>query len=192
MAIGDRARPRIVVVMGVSGSGKSTLGGTLATALGWDFLEGDDLHPAANIAKMAAGQPLTDDDRRPWLAAISQWMSGEIIAGRSGIVTCSALKHSYRDMLRRSMIDHPGADLTFVYLSGSRDRLEHRLTTRTDHFMPPGLLDSQLGTLEAPTPEEGIITLEIGPPPPEIAAAALAAIDESAGRLRRPSSADPH
>ncbi|MET9487132.1 gluconokinase [Nocardia sp. NPDC006630] len=177
MAIGDRVRPRIVVVMGVSGSGKSTLGQTLATALGWDFLEGDDLHPAANIAKMAAGQPLTDDDRRPWLAAISQWMSGETAAGRSGIVTCSALKHSYRDMLRHSMIDHPEADLTFLYLSGSRDRLERRLTTRTDHFMPPGLLDSQLGTLEVPTPGEGIITIEIGPPPNEIAAAALAAID---------------
>ncbi|MCU1642198.1 MAG: gntK [Nocardia sp.] len=176
MAIGDRARPRIVVVIGVSGSGKSTLGGALAVALGWDFLEGDDLHPAANIAKMAAGQPLTDDDRRPWLEAISQWMSGQIASGRSGIVTCSALKRSYRDILRHSMIDHPEGVLTFMYLSGSRDRLEHRLATRTDHFMPPGLLDSQLDTLETPTADEEIITIEIGPPPSEIAATALAAI----------------
>lgn len=172
----ETAQPQIVVVMGVSGSGKSTVAGMLAATLGWELLEGDDLHPAANIAKMAEGHPLTDGDREPWLEAIARWMSDQITAGRSGIVTCSALKHSYRDILRRAMIGHPEAELTFVLLTGTREQLQRRLTARTDHFMPPGLLDSQLDTLEPPTPDEGIISIQIGPPPAEVAATALAAI----------------
>ncbi|MEC3953140.1 gluconokinase [Nocardia sp. CDC153] len=170
------ARPHIVVLMGVSGSGKSTVAGMLVSTLGWDLLEGDDLHPPANIAKMHAGHALTDEDRKPWLEAIARWMSQEVTAGRSAIVTCSALKRSYRDVLRGSMIGHPDAVLTFVHLTGSREDLQRRLTARMDHFMPPGLLDSQLQTLEAPSPDEHIVSIEIGPPPGEVAAATLAAI----------------
>ncbi|MGW4245124.1 gluconokinase [Nocardia sp. NPDC004722] len=169
-------KPHIVILMGVSGSGKSTVAGMLVSTLGWDLLEGDDLHPPANIAKMAAGHALTDADREPWLEAIADWMSREVTAGRSAVVTCSALKRSYRDILRRSMIGHPDAVLTFLHLTGSRDDLQRRLTARMDHFMPPGLLDSQLETLENPGPDEHIVGIEIGPPPGEVAAAALAAI----------------
>ncbi|MGV9837640.1 gluconokinase [Nocardia niigatensis] len=174
MAIPER--PQIVVLMGVSGSGKSTVAGMLVSSLGWDLLEGDDLHPPANIAKMAAGHALTDADRESWLAAIAAWMSEEYTAGRSAIVTCSALKRSYRDVLRRSLAGRPGAVLTFLHLTGSREELQRRLTARMDHFMPPDLLDSQLGTLEPPGPDEHIVSIEIGPPPHEVAAAALAAI----------------
>ncbi|MFB8007392.1 gluconokinase [Nocardia sp. NPDC056000] len=168
--------PRIVVVMGVSGSGKSTVAAKLADTLGWELLEGDDLHPAANIAKMAAGHPLDDADRQPWLEAIAAWMSERIAAGRSGVVTCSALKHSYRDTLRGAIIDHPEGRVTFLLLSGTRELLEERMTARTGHFMPPGLLDSQLATLELPGPDEDFVTVEIGPPPAEVADAALAAL----------------
>ncbi|MGV9667639.1 gluconokinase [Nocardia niigatensis] len=174
MAIPER--PQIVVLMGVSGSGKSTVAGMLVSSLGWDLLEGDDLHPPANIAKMAAGHALTDADRESWLAAIAAWMSEEYTAGRSAIVTCSALKRSYRDVLRRSLAGRPGAVLTFLHLTGSREELQRRLTARMDHFMPPDLLDSQLGTLEPPGPDEHIVSIEIGPPPHEVAGAALAAI----------------
>ncbi|WP_433673342.1 gluconokinase [Nocardia sp. CA-136227] len=159
--------------MGVAGSGKSTVAGIVARTLGWDLLEGDDLHPPANRAKMAAGRPLTDADRGPWLAAVAEWMSAEFAAGRSGIVACSALKRSYRDILRAG---HPDADLTFVHLTGSREVLRARLLARTDHFMPPDLLNSQLETLEPPGPDEHAITLEIDRPPAEVAAAALAAL----------------
>ncbi|WP_157556405.1 gluconokinase [Nocardia acidivorans] len=172
MSVGD---PHIVVVMGVSGSGKSTVAAMLADELGWDLLEGDDLHPPANVAKMAAGQPLTDIDRQPWLAAIAAWMADHLATGRSGLVTCSALKHSYRDTLRHATIGRSG-DITFLLLSGTREELRARVTARKDHFMPPGLLDSQLDTLEPPTPDEHIIAIEIGPAPAEVAAAALTAV----------------
>lgn len=176
MPIGDKTRPRIVIVMGVSGSGKSTVAGMLAAELGWDFLEGDDLHPQANIAKMAAGQALTDDDRRPWLEAIAAWISEHVSDGRSGMITCSALKRSYRDILRHSVIGHPEAGLTFLLLSGTREELQRRLTARTGHFMSAALLDSQLDTLESPGPDEAITVIPIGPPPGEVAAQALAVI----------------
>ncbi|WP_330179104.1 gluconokinase [Nocardia sp. NBC_01503] len=177
MSVGD---PHIVVVMGVSGSGKSTVAAMLAETLGWDLLEGDDLHPAANVAKMAAGHPLADADRQPWLEAIAAWMADHLATGRSGLVTCSALKHSYRDTLRRAAIGHPG-DITFLLLHGTREQLRARVTARKDHFMPPGLLDSQLDTLEPPTPDEHIITVEIGPPPAEVAVTALAAVRKRTG-----------
>ncbi|MFD7844256.1 gluconokinase [Nocardia sp. NPDC059764] len=162
--------------MGVAGSGKSTVAGIVARTLGWDLLEGDDLHPPANRAKMAAGQPLTDADRAPWLAAVAEWMSAEFAAGRSGVVACSALKRSYRDILRAGRTGYPDADLTFVHLTGSREVLRARLLARTDHFMPPDLLNSQLETLEPPGPDEQAITLEIDRPPAEVVAAALAAL----------------
>lgn len=131
----------ILVVMGVSGSGKSTLAGVLAGHLGWAFKEGDDLHPAANVAKMEAGIPLTDEDRRPWLELIRDWIVQRQEAGESGVVTCSALRRSYREAFAR-----PGVQ--FVHLDGTRHDLEERLGRRLGHFMPASLLDSQLETLE--------------------------------------------
>ncbi len=151
-------RPPVLVLMGVSGSGKSTVGGVLAGRLGWDLGEGDDLHPAANVAKMAAGHPLTDDDRWPWLARIHEWIDEHIDAGHPGIVTCSALKRSYRDLLR-------GAHVVFVYLAGTHEQLQARLTARQGHFMPVALLDSQLADLEPPEPDEQAITVQIGAVP---------------------------
>lgn len=141
-----------VVMMGVSGAGKSTIARRLADDLGWDFAEGDELHPPANVAKMAAGQPLTDADRRPWLEAVASWIDGEIVSGRHGVITCSALKRSYRDLLRRPQV-------LFVYLSVSRAELERRLRTRTGHYMPASLLDSQLATLEPPEVDENALTV---------------------------------
>jgi len=146
--------------MGVSGCGKSTVGGVLAGRLGWPLAEGDDLHPAENVAKMAAGHPLDDDDRRPWLARIREWIDGRLGAGESGIVTCSALKRRYRDVLRGD-----GGDVVFVYLHGTREQLLGRLTARQGHFMPASLLDSQLADLEPPQPDERAIQIDIGPAP---------------------------
>ncbi len=148
--------------MGVSGCGKSTVGGVLAGRLGWPLAEGDDLHPAENVAKMAAGHPLDDDDRRPWLLRIRGWIEGREAAGESGLVTCSALKRRYRDVLRG---ESGGADVVFVYLHGTREQLLTRLTARQGHFMPATLLDSQLADLEPPEPDERALRIEIGPAP---------------------------
>lgn len=134
-------QPPLLVVMGVSGSGKSTIGALLAERLGVPFLDADDLHPITNVDKMSAGQPLTDEDRWPWLERV-----GEAIAAASGtgiVVACSALKRSYRDAIRANA---PGAE--FVYLDGSRELLASRLGSREGHFMPATLLDSQLAALE--------------------------------------------
>ena len=144
--------------MGVSGSGKSTVGGVLAGRLGWPLAEGDDFHPAENVAKMAAGHPLDDNDRGPWLARIREWMDAQESEGRSGIVTCSALKRRYRDVLR-------DGEVTFVYLHGTREQLLARLTARQGHFMPASLLDSQLADLEPPDPDERAIRVDIGATP---------------------------
>lgn len=143
----------VVVMMGVSGAGKSTLAGRLADSLGWDFAEGDGFHPAANVAKMAAGQPLTDADRVPWLEQVEHWIDTEIEAGRNGVITCSALKRSYRDRLRRP-------EVLFVHLSVPRDELERRLIRRPGHFMPASLLDSQLRALEPPAADERAIVVD--------------------------------
>lgn len=155
-------RPPVLVLMGVSGSGKSTVGGALAGRLGWDLGEGDDLHPDANVAKMAAGHPLTDDDRWPWLARVRAWIDEHIAAGRPGLVTCSALKRAYRDVLRDGHV-------VFVYLAADRDELQARLTARQDHFMPAALLDSQLADLEPPDPDEQVLTVESRSSPTEAA-----------------------
>lgn len=144
----------VLVVMGVSGSGKSTIAGLLAGRLGWDLTDGDDLHPAANVAKMAAGHPLDDDDRWPWLAKVAGWIRAHTGSARPGVITCSALKKSYRDVLR-------GDHVVFVYLAGDRDEIARRLAVRHGHFMPPALLDSQLATLEPPTPDENSITVSV-------------------------------
>jgi gluconokinase len=144
----------VLVLMGVSGCGKSTVAGMLAGRLGWDLLEGDDLHPPANVAKMHAGHPLDDDDRWPWLAKIREWIDGHAADGRPGVVTCSALKKTYRDVLR-------APDVVFVYLSGSRELIGARLAARHGHFMPASLLDSQFATLEPPGDDERAITVDV-------------------------------
>jgi gluconokinase len=143
----------IVVMMGVSGSGKSSVGAALAERMGWPFEEGDDLHPPENRAKMSAGIPLTDADRAPWLDRIADWMHGRFGAG--GVVSCSALKRAYRDRLREA-----DPDLRFVLVDPGRAELERRLGARQGHFMPPSLLDSQLATLERPTPDERALVLD--------------------------------
>jgi gluconokinase len=142
----------IVIVMGVSGSGKSYLAGKLAEATGWAFAEGDDYHSAANKAKMAAGVPLTDADRSPWLDTLHQLLAGWHAGGQSGILTCSALKESYREHLIAGL-----PDARFVWLDPPRSVLAERMAHRPGHFMPPALLDSQLATLEPPT---GVLRLD--------------------------------
>lgn len=148
--------------MGVSGSGKSTVAGLLAGQLGWDLAEGDDLHPAENVAKMAAGHPLTDDDRWPWLDRITEWVSTHTEAGTPGIITCSALRRVYRDRIA-------GPGVVFVHLEGSRATLADRLHRRLDHFMPESLLDSQYATLEALEPDEQGIVINVDRGPRELA-----------------------
>ncbi|KJF24316.1 gluconokinase [Rhodococcus sp. AD45-ID] len=161
----------VLVVMGVSGSGKSTVGGMIAGAMGWDLQEGDDLHPQANIEKMATGHPLNDDDRWPWLDKIAQWITQHTDAGQPGIVTCSALKRSYRDILR-------GENVVFIHLAGSRDQIGQRLTARLDHYMPPSLLDSQISTLEPIDPDEQAIIIDVGGSPVEIVEEILRRLEE--------------
>jgi carbohydrate kinase (thermoresistant glucokinase family) len=158
--------PPVLVVMGVSGSGKSTVAKALALLLGWSFKEGDSLHPATNIAKMHAGVPLTDADRQPWLYAVAAWIDGQRAAGLSGIITCSALKRAYRDIV---VGDRP--EVRLVYLRGSPALIAARLAARERHFMPPSLLPSQIETLEEPGPDEDPLIVEIGPPPDQIAMA---------------------
>ena len=150
----------ILVFMGPAGTGKSTVAGMLAGRLGWDFQEGDDLHPAVNVAKMAAGHALNDDDRWPWLDRVAAWIDGEVAAGRSGVITCSALKRSYRDVLRRD-----GA--TFVLLMGDPKLVLDRLLRRQGHFMPPALLSSQFETLEIPDADEQAIQIDLDLTPGE-------------------------
>lgn len=157
------AQPRHVVVMGISGSGKTTIATALAERLGWTFAEADEFHPEANIAKMSAGTPLTDDDRWPWLEAMHDWMGGEARAGRSTVVTCSALKRSYRDLL-----DGAEGDVRFVHLSGDTDLILERMKTRSGHFMPASLLPSQISTLEPLDAGERGLTLENTGTPDEV------------------------
>jgi carbohydrate kinase (thermoresistant glucokinase family) len=161
--IESRGRQPILVVMGVSGSGKSTVAALLAGQLGWDFLEGDDLHPDSNVEKMAAGIPLTDEDRWPWLDTVSSWIIEHVMADVPGIITCSALKRVYRDVLRED-------NVVFVHLLGSRQLIGNRLSARIDHFMPTTLLDSQLTTLEPLDDDETGILVDAGRPPAEEAA----------------------
>jgi len=165
--------PLKIVVMGVSGCGKSTVGAALAARLGAAFMDGDDLHPAANIAKMSRGEPLTDDDRLPWLTQVAQVLRGEGIR----IVGCSALKQIYRDHIRQ------GADgpVTFVHLSGARGVIEARMRARSGHFMPPALLDSQFATLEPPGADEAALTVDIDQPVETVIDAIIAGLQRAIG-----------
>lgn len=165
------ALPVVLVLMGVSGSGKTTVAKLIADRLGWAFEEGDALHPPANVAKMAAGHPLDDDDRAPWLAKVADWVDARLDAGQSGVITCSALKRKYR-----ALIDRRGEGVEFVFLHGSRELVAARLSTRQGHFMPASLLASQFETLEEPAADEPVIRVEIAGTPAAIAGAVLDAL----------------
>jgi gluconokinase len=147
----------VILLVGVSGSGKTTLGRRLAADLGWAFYDADDFHPAASVAKMSQGVPLTDEDRWPWLDAIQAHIHACLARGERAVVTCSALKQVYRERLLR---DNAGARI--VYLKGDYAVIAQRLKGRRGHFMPPGLLDSQFAALEEP---QGVITVDIAQGP---------------------------
>ena len=154
----------IVVVMGVSGSGKTTVAALLAAKLGWQYREGDDLHPSANVEKMRGGTPLTDADRLPWLHRIAQEIDGWRARCEPGVLTCSALKRAYRDII---IGDRP--DVALAYLKGSQDLIARRMAARHEHFMPAALLASQFAALQDPTPEERPIVIDVDGSPGEIA-----------------------
>ena len=162
-----------IVVMGVSGCGKSTVGRLLADDLGLDYIEGDDLHPPENVARMAAGVALTDADRQGWLQALAQRLADARAQDRGLVLSCSALKRSYRERLRAA-----APDVLFVHLQGPQALLAQRLAQRTGHYMPAVLLQSQFDTLEPPLPDENALQFDIGPEPEAIVADLLAALKE--------------
>ena len=167
--------PSVAVVMGVSGCGKSTIAAMLARRLNWIYEDGDWFHPQSNVRKMHAGEPLTDEDRWPWLHGIAAWIDATRRAGNHGTVACSALKRAYRDILvgeRR--------DVRIVYLKGERDLIARRLAARDQHFMPPSLLDSQFTTLEEPQLDEHPIVVSIVPHPDEIVEEIIKRLDVDA------------
>lgn len=148
--------PCALIVMGVSGSGKSTIGERLAERLAWSYEDGDRFHPPSNVAKMSAGQPLTDMDRWPWLMAIADEIDRVCLAGKHAVIACSALKRAYRDVLV-----HGRSDVRMIFLNGTQALIASRLTQRKGHFMPPGLLESQFETLEPPDAGENPVTVSI-------------------------------
>jgi carbohydrate kinase (thermoresistant glucokinase family) len=158
-----------VVVMGVSGAGKSTVGKIIAARLDCPFRDADSFHPPANIEKMASGQPLTDEDRWPWLQAIATYIAEHRAAGTTCVVTCSALKRAYRDIVTSDQ----SADVRLVYLKGDFALIAARLAARKGHFMPPALLQSQFDALEEPAADERAITVSIDATPEEIAGEVL-------------------
>lgn len=166
--------------MGVAGSGKTTVGRRLAQRLGWSFQEGDALHPPENVAKMRDGHPLDDEDRAPWLAAIARRIDDWRENGHSGVITCSALKRQYREIIVGSR-----PEVRLVFLHGTRELLRERLAARRGHFMPPSLLDSQLATLEPPGPEENAISVAVDAPVESIVERIVAALTP-AGTIASP------
>jgi gluconokinase len=161
----------IVIVAGVSGSGKTTVGAMLAGRLGWPFADADDFHPAANVEKMRAGIPLTDDDRWPWLRAIGAWMDEHTARNSSAVITCSALKRSYRDLL---LDGRPQA--LMVFLAADRDVLTRRLAARHGHFFPSQLLGTQFDALEPPGADEHVVSIVPADDPAATVAAILAVL----------------
>jgi carbohydrate kinase (thermoresistant glucokinase family) len=161
--------PHVLIVMGVSGCGKSTVGQALGDVLGWDFRDGDAFHPPSNVAKMKSGAPLTDDDRWPWLTAISRFIDETRASGSHAIIACSALKRIYRDRLKGAH-----GDVVFVHLAGTKELIEARMAARKNHFMPLGLLDSQFATLEPPAADEPAIIVSVAGTPETIVADVLA------------------
>ena len=159
-----RGSPPILVIMGVSGVGKSTVARELTARLGWAFEEGDALHPSANVAKMHAGIPLTDADRQPWLERVSAWIDGQRAKKQPGIITCSALKQSYRQII---IGNRP--EVRLVYLRAGRNVIAEHLAGRHGHFMPASLLQGQIDTLEEPDPGEDPLTIDVGPPAGQLA-----------------------
>ena len=168
-------RSDIFVVMGVSGCGKSTVGAQLAAALGLEFLEGDTLHPPGNVARMAAGVALSDADRAGWLQTLAERIGEARLAGTGLVLSCSALKRAYRDILRQG-----APDLHFVHLQGDYEVLAARMAARTGHYMPMSLLASQLETLEVPGPQENAQTFSVATRPELIVAAVTAGLGSSA------------
>ncbi len=160
---------RHVIVMGVSGSGKSTIAEGIAKRTGWTFAEADEFHSQANIAKMEAGTPLTDEDRWPWLASLGEWMREQSAHGISTVITCSALRRTYRDVLRTGL-----DSLDFIHLDGPPEVIRQRMGHRKGHFMPPELLQSQLDTLEALGADESGVVLDIRSTPHELVDEAIA------------------
>lgn len=160
--------PWHLVFMGVSGSGKSTAAHAVQDLLGWEFAEGDDFHPPENVAKMASGRPLTDADRWGWLESLAAWTRERDEAGQPTLLSCSALRRSYRDVLRRG-----GERTFFVHMTGDKGLLLQRMETR-EHFMPSSLLESQLDTLELLEPDEEGMVVNVAQPPNRIAAMVLA------------------
>ncbi|HEY2358737.1 MAG TPA: gluconokinase [Phenylobacterium sp.] len=169
--------PMVIVVMGVSGVGKTTVSEALAKRCGFAFIDGDTLHPKANIEKMSSGRPLNDADRAPWLGKVKDWIDAQLAEGRSGVVSCSALKRKYRSELVSGR-----ADVRLVLLEGTRALLAERLAGRMGHFMPPTLLDSQLADLEQPDPSEHVTTIDVGPPADQIVDQIVAALGLKAAR----------
>ncbi|MEZ0066477.1 gluconokinase [Streptacidiphilus sp. MAP12-20] len=169
LSVENQRPPIAIVVMGVAGVGKTTVAQALAERLDLPYGEADDFHPAANIAKMAAGHPLDDQDREPWLRALGGWLGERIADGTGGVVTCSALKRSYRDLLRESC---PGA--FFLHLTGANELIEERLAHRSGHFMKAHMLDSQLAILEPLGADENGARLDVGPAPEILVESAVA------------------
>lgn len=174
--------------MGVSGSGKSTLGAVLAQALGCPFLDGDDFHDTAAIAKMRTGEPLTDDDRWPWLDRLARAIGEALASDATAVAACSALRRSYRDRLRGAI----PSPTRFVLLDASRDELQRRLDHRAGHYMPSSLLASQLATLERPGPDEVATALAAGAPTEQLRDAALTWLKAGVDRTQRAPSPSGH
>jgi len=173
--------PIVVVVMGVSGSGKSTVGKALAEQLGCSYFDADDFHAPDAVAKMKSGQPLDDRDRMPWLGRIAQKIETLVADDESGVISCSALKRAYRDILFDGI---PRARIALVYLRGSYDLIRGRLAARQGHFMPPSLLESQFAQLEEPRADEQPIKIDIAPAPDAITAAILRELAQRVGTGR--------
>ena len=169
------APPKVILIAGVSGSGKTTIGELLAERLGWEYAEADAFHSEANIAKMRAGHPLDDADRLPWLRSIAAWITVRLAENRPGVVTCSALKRTYRDLLTGG-----DPEVALVLLDGDRDLIAARMKARKGHFFKETLLDTQFADLERPAPDEHVLLAPIKGTPDETVTQILKSLNLSA------------